>query len=75
MGFSAAGPVVGSAAAGWQAGMGGTVAAGSLFSICQGAAMGGAAAGGITAAGAGIGAAVGAAGGAVAGLFVKKHAG
>lgn len=45
MGFSALGPVAGSFAAGWQAGIGGSVAAGSLFAFLQSAAMGGAAIG------------------------------
>ena len=44
IGFSAAGPVAGSIAAGWQASMG-SVVAGSLFAFLQSAAMGGAAAG------------------------------
>lgn len=44
IGFSAAGPVLGSVAAGWQASMG-SVAAGSLFAFLQSAAMGGAAMG------------------------------
>lgn len=44
MGFSAVGPVAGSFAAGWQAGIG-SVAAGSLFAFLQSAAMGGAAIG------------------------------
>ncbi len=43
-GFSAAGPVAGTLAAGWQSTLGGTVAAGSAFAWCQSAAMGGAAA-------------------------------
>ena len=50
VGFAAAGPVAGSAAAGWQASIG-AVQAGSLFAWCQSAAMGGAAMGGIQAAG------------------------
>jgi len=41
IGFSALGPVAGSVAAGWQASMG-VVEAGSLFALCQSAAMGGA---------------------------------
>ncbi|KAJ9652346.1 hypothetical protein H2198_008385 [Neophaeococcomyces mojaviensis] len=57
VGFAAAGPVAGTAAAGWQASIG-LVQAGSLFAWCQSAAMGGAAVGGIVA--------TGAAGGAVA---------
>lgn len=44
MGFSALGPVAGSFAAGWQAGIG-YVATGSLFAFLQSAAMGGAAIG------------------------------
>jgi len=51
VGFSAIGPVAGSAAAGWQAVIG-VVEAGSLFAFCQSAAMGGAAAAGLAAAGA-----------------------
>lgn len=43
IGFSALGPVAGSVAAGWQASIG-LVEAGSLFALCQSAAMGGAAA-------------------------------
>ena len=46
-GFSAIGPVAGSAAAAWQASIG-SVAAGSLFAFLQSAAMGGAALGVIT---------------------------
>lgn len=42
IGFSAAGPVAGSAAAAWQASLG-IVEAGTLFAWCQSAAMGGAA--------------------------------
>lgn len=61
MGFGAAGPIAGSAAAGWQASIG-LVEAGSIFAWCQSAAMGGAAVGGILATGlAGAGVAVGAA--------------
>jgi len=41
IGFSAIGPVAGSVAAGWQASIG-IVEAGSLFALCQSAAMGGA---------------------------------
>lgn len=52
VGFAAAGPVAGSAAASWQASIG-VVQAGSFFAWCQSAAMGGAAAIGITAAGVG----------------------
>ena len=43
VGFSSIGPVAGSAAAGWQASIG-AAEAGSLFTLCQSAAMGGAAA-------------------------------
>ncbi len=50
IGFTAAGPAANSAAAAWQASIG-VVKAGSLFSWCQGAAMGGGALGGIQAAG------------------------
>jgi len=50
VGFAAAGPIAGSAAAGWQASIG-LVEAGSLFAWCQSAAMGGAAVGGILATG------------------------
>jgi hypothetical protein len=61
VGFGAAGPVAGSAAAAWQSSLG-LVQAGSLFSWFQSAAMGGAAVGGILATGlAGAGIAVGAA--------------
>ena len=49
-GFSTAGPVAGSAAAGWQASMG-AVPAGSAFAWLQSAAMGGAAAQNVTATG------------------------
>ncbi|KAL9632646.1 MAG: hypothetical protein Q9204_003711 [Flavoplaca sp. TL-2023a] len=67
LGFSSAGPVVGSVAAGWQSSIG-AVSAGSLFAFLQSAGMGGAAAGlfvgggvvgGLIAAGATIMAAVG----------------
>ncbi|KAL9102143.1 MAG: hypothetical protein Q9163_002674 [Psora crenata] len=51
VGFTASGPAAGSLAAGWQASMG-AVKAGSLFSWCQSAAMGGSALGGIQAVGA-----------------------
>ncbi|SLM39229.1 hypothetical protein LPUS_01127 [Lasallia pustulata] len=51
LGFSALGPVAGSAAAGWQASLG-IVEAGSLFTWCQSAAMGGAAVNAIIATGA-----------------------
>ena len=50
VGFTAAGPAAGSAAAAWQSSIG-VVKAGSLFSWCQGAAMGGGALNGIQAAG------------------------
>ncbi len=61
MGFGAAGPLAGSAAAAWQSSMG-IVEAGSIFAWCQSAAMGGAAVGGILATGlAGASVAVGAA--------------
>ncbi|KAI9746309.1 MAG: hypothetical protein M1818_000020 [Claussenomyces sp. TS43310] len=50
IGFAAAGPVAGSAAAAWQSSMG-IVEAGSIFAWCQSAAMGGAALGGIAATG------------------------
>lgn len=56
IGFTAAGPAAGSAAAAWQSYLG-LVQAGSLFSWCQSVAMGGAALGGIQAAGA-VGAAL-----------------
>ena len=49
VGFTAAGPAAGSAAAAWQASIG-VVEAGSLFAWCQSAAMGGTAVGGIQAA-------------------------
>ena len=66
-GFAASGPVAGSAAAAWQSSIG-LVQAGSLFSWCQGAAMGGAAVNGIIAGGAaGGGVALAATGGALAG--------
>jgi hypothetical protein len=52
VGFSALGPVAGSAAAGWQASIG-AVEAGSLFAICQSAAMGGATATGLATTGVG----------------------
>jgi hypothetical protein len=51
VGFTAAGPAAGSAAAAWQASIG-LVEAGSVFAWCQSAAMGGAAINGIVAAGA-----------------------
>ena len=59
VGFGALGPVAGSAATGWQGGIG-AVQAGSVFAWCQSAAMGGAAVNGIIA--------TGAAGGGVAAL-------
>ena len=49
VGFTAAGPAAGSAAAAWQASVG-AVQAGGLFAWCQSAAMGGAAVGTIQAA-------------------------
>ncbi|KAJ8066910.1 hypothetical protein OCU04_004295 [Sclerotinia nivalis] len=52
VGFSAAGPVAGSAAAAWQSSIG-LVEAGSIFAWCQSVAMGGAAVGGIIGAGVG----------------------
>ncbi|OCH93240.1 hypothetical protein OBBRIDRAFT_885642 [Obba rivulosa] len=61
-GFSAAGPVAGTLAAAWQASIG-SVAAGSIFALCQSIAMGGA----IPAAGIVVGAAVAAAAGAAGG--------
>jgi hypothetical protein len=76
VGFSAIGPVAGSAAAGWQAAIG-AVEAGSLFAFCQSAAMGGAAAAGLAGAGAG-GAAAAVAASALPGasslrdIFVRK---
>ncbi|KAH9067535.1 hypothetical protein EDB87DRAFT_3643 [Lactarius vividus] len=54
VGFSAAGPVAGTMAAGIQAGIG-NVAAGSLFATAQSVAMGGAIPSIITAIGAGLG--------------------
>lgn len=50
IGFTAAGPAANSAAAAWQASIG-AVNAGSLFSWCQSAAMGGGAVAGIQVAG------------------------
>lgn len=50
VGFSAAGPVAGSAAAAWQSSIG-AIQAGSLFAWCQSAAMGGSALGWIQAGG------------------------
>ncbi|KAI9730422.1 MAG: hypothetical protein M1834_005932 [Cirrosporium novae-zelandiae] len=72
VGFSAIGPVAGSVAAGWQSSIG-AVSAGSLFAVCQSAAMGGAVAStiaGVGAAGAGVG--IGAAGMGMAGNFVER---
>ena len=72
VGFSAVGPIAGSAAAAWQSSMG-LVQAGSLFTWCQSAAMGGAAVGGIVAAGSvGVGAAAAAT---LAGLVTKTTLG
>ena len=66
-GFAAQGPVLGSAAAAWQSSIG-IVQAGSLFSWCQSAVMGGAAVNGIVASGAaGGGMAIAATGAAAAG--------
>ncbi|KAI9465367.1 hypothetical protein BJY52DRAFT_683695 [Lactarius psammicola] len=59
-GFSAIGPVAGTAAAAWQSGIG-SVAAGSLFATAQGVAMGAAVPPVIMAIGAGMGGAGGAA--------------
>ena len=65
-GFAATGPVADTAAAAWQSSLG-IVQAGSLFSWCQSAAMGGAAVDGIIAGGAaGGGVALAATGGALA---------
>ena len=66
VGFSSIGPVAGSAAAAWQASIG-SVAAGSVFTVLQSAAMGGAALGVIT----GVGAAIGGAAVAVGLAFSK----
>ena len=52
VGFTALGPVAGSAAAAWQSSIG-LVEAGSFFALCQSIAMGGAAIGGIVGAGLG----------------------
>ncbi|KAF7954528.1 hypothetical protein EAE96_005648 [Botrytis aclada] len=52
VGFTAVGPVAGSAAAAWQSSIG-LVEAGSFFALCQSIAMGGAAVGGIVGAGLG----------------------
>ena len=66
-GFAGTGPVAASAAAAWQSSIG-IVQAGSLFSFCQSAAMGGAAVNGIIACGAAGGSvAMAATGAAVAG--------
>lgn len=70
IGFSATGPVLGSVAAGWQASIG-SVAAGSLFSFLQSAAMGGAAMGLFT--GVGVLGAVVAVGGGLATIQVVKE--
>ncbi|KAH8994542.1 hypothetical protein EDB92DRAFT_1849784 [Lactarius akahatsu] len=59
VGFGAAGPIAGTAAAAIQAGIG-NVAAGSLFATAQSVAMGGSIPTVITAIGAGVGAAIGA---------------
>jgi hypothetical protein len=61
VGFSALGPVAGSAAAGWQASIG-AVEAGSLFAWCQSVTMGGAAVAGLTGTGVGAAAVTGALG-------------
>lgn len=71
-GFSAIGPVAGSAAAAWQSSTG-LVQAGSFFAWCQSAAMGGAAVGGIVAAGT-VGASA-VAGATLAGFATKKSVG
>lgn len=71
-GFSAVGPVAGSAAAAWQSSTG-LVQAGSFFSWCQSAAMGGAAVGGIAAAGT-VGASA-LAGATLAGFVTKETVG
>ncbi|KIM79121.1 hypothetical protein PILCRDRAFT_823696 [Piloderma croceum F 1598] len=76
VGFSAIGPVAGSVAAGWQAAIG-AVEAGSLFALCQSAAMGGAVVTGLAGTGAGAAAvALGASGlPSVSGLrniFIRK---
>ena len=65
IGFGAAGPIAGSVATSWQSSMG-LVQAGSLFSWCQSAAMGGAAVNGIIASGAAGGSVLAAATGAAA---------
>lgn len=71
IGFSGIGPVAGTVAAGWQASIG-AVEAGSLFALCQSAAMGGAAATGLIATGAGAGAAAAAATGLPRMLSLRK---
>lgn len=71
VGFTAAGPAAGSAAAAWQSSIG-IVQAGSLFSAFQGAAMGGAAASAIGAAAGGVGAAIGGAVGGVINLVRRR---
>jgi hypothetical protein len=72
VGFAAAGPVAGSAAAAWQSSLG-LVQAGSFFAWCQSAVMGGAAVGGILVTGlAGGGVAVGAT---IAGALDSKGVG
>src|SRR5579862_1216355 len=68
VGFTAAGPAAGSAAAAWQASIG-LVEAGSFFAWCQSAAMGGAAVQGIIATGV---AGAGVAGGATFAEKVKR---
>ncbi len=70
IGFSATGPILGSMAATWQASIG-SVAAGSLFSFLQSAAMGGAAMGLFTGVGA-VGAVI-AVGGGLATVEVLKQ--
>jgi hypothetical protein len=66
VGFGAAGPIAGSTAAAWQSSIG-LVEAGSIFSWCQSAAMGGAAMGDILATGlAGVSVVVGGLGATVA---------
>lgn len=69
VGFSAIGPVAGTAAAAWQSSVG-VVGAGSLFAWCQSAAMGGAAAAAVT--GTGIGGGVVAAG-ATMGRYLRRN--
>lgn len=70
IGFGAQGPIIGSMAAAWQASIG-SVAAGSLFSFLQAAAMGGAAMGFFT--GVGVLGGVIAVGGALATVKVVKE--